>query len=69
VRIILVFLSLVLVAVSVPSSTDPVDAGRHFREVNESRILHEFVQILAIPNVARDSSGVSYSAADPAPKK
>jgi acetylornithine deacetylase/succinyl-diaminopimelate desuccinylase-like protein len=62
VGVVLVFFSIVLVAVPVPSSTDPVDAGRHFREVNVSRILHEFVEILAIPNVARDSSNIRKNA-------
>jgi acetylornithine deacetylase/succinyl-diaminopimelate desuccinylase-like protein len=37
-------------------------AARHFREASEHRILAEFMELLAVPNVASDTSGIRRNA-------
>ena len=55
-----------LVASSTPRAQTPATVQRQVHEYrvnNEQRILHEFVDLLAIPNVASDSAGIAANSA------
>lgn len=52
----------ILVAASVPAGAQQLQV-RAFRAANEHRIISEFMELLAIPNVASDSTGIARNAA------
>lgn len=54
--------AILLVAASVPVGAQQLQV-REFRAANEHRIVTEFMELLAIPNVASDSSGIARNAA------
>src|SRR5690242_12418742 len=58
---ILLLLALLLPAVSFAQTTQ--DKVREYRHANEHRIVREFVSLLAIPNVASDTSNIRKNAA------
>ena len=59
VSIIFLFLSFVFTSSAQNGSTNP---AREFRQVNEHRLLTEFVQLLSIPNLASDTPNIRKNA-------
>ncbi len=57
-------LAILLLIASTPLSADAQQTSvRTYRRVNEHRILREFMELLALPNVASDSAGIARNAA------
>ncbi len=61
-RVLLSVGLLMLCTVGVYGQLDPVIAVREFRTANEHKLLSEFVEMLAIPNVASDTANITRNA-------